>query len=1194
MGGTLQSWWLFVGKLHPLVVHFPIALLLVGAAAEFLRFTRGQKRPARGAVLCLCIAAPTAVLAAVLGWSDAGTAGHQGSDAWVLFWHRWLGIPTACIAMAAAVLAVVSSIRAPASESTVDVAGHRVFGWYRVCVVAGAVLVSITGHFGGMLVYGTSYVQDAWAKAWGAPASATVTTVASGTPVDFTRDVQPIFARRCYQCHAGDKVESELHLDSREGALRGGKSGHAAIVPGKPAASELVKLTKGEDAKRAMPPKGGSLEAPQIAVLEAWIAQGAKWSTGSESESWHWAYRPPVRVNPPAVHDTNWARNPIDQFILARLEAEGLKPSPEASKETLLRRVTLDLTGLPPTPVEIAAFLADDVPQAYERVVDKLLASPHYGEKMAMKWLDLARYADTHGYEKDQRRTMWPYRDWVIDAFNSDMPFDKFTIEQLAGDLLPEPNTDQLIATGFNRNTQINEEGGVDPEEFRVDSVIDRTNTVGTVWLGTTVGCAQCHNHKNEPITQEEYYRFLAYFNNDVPDSARIDPTEVRAAGGMIPVATREHRDELARVQREIAGLESALAQADTAALASEQRSWEQDQALNTPTWTPLHVKTAASSGGATLTASEDGSILAGGKSPESDTYTIEADGDLPRIAAIALDLLPDDSTPGKGIGRSPHANIVVTSFLVAILPEGSPPQPLLISQALADFEQVRTENPLTLYSIDNTLHGDGKASGWAIKPQEHQPHTAVFKLAQPVTSPGAGGRVHLRVVIGQDFGGKHTIGRLRLSATADDQAQASKPISQDIGRILATAALDRTPEQRTQLAAYFRTIAPSLATQRDRLGELTARRTELVIAKAMVMKKDKTPRQTFIFERGSFLSLGKPVDPGIPSVMFWTDRKTKPKVPPGDRLGLARWLVGPEDPLAARVEVNRLWEQHFGKGLVETSEDFGTQGEYPTHPELLDWLATELVRQGWSIKTMQRLIVTSATYRQSSEASPELLERDPSNKLLARAPRLRVDAETVRDIALSAGGILSGKMGGPSVFPPQPGGIWTMIASNDTWMESKGEDRYRRGLYTFARRTAPYPSMVAFDSTSHEVVCTRRARTNTPLQALTTLNDPQFVEAAVGVAARVLREGGKADPDRAAYGFLLCTGRRATPAEVSRVLDLVNAERQDFSKNDEAAKKLIAQGPGVNKDNLDDHELAAWTIAGNVLLNLDETISRE
>ncbi len=817
MSPTLQNWWLFAGKLHPVVVHFPIALLLVAAALEFLRLRRGLPRPSQAAVLCLCIAAPTAALAAFLGWSDALTAGHTGTDAWVLSWHRWLGIPTACIAAIAAILAVASAHRVPATRQPQPQSrGRRLFAWYRLTVIVSAVLVALTGHFGGMLIYGTNYVQDSWAKVWHTNSANPVTTVVSAAPVDFTHDVQPIFARRCYQCHAGDKVESDLHLDSREGALKGGKSGRAAVVPGSPAASELVKLIHGDDPKRAMPPKGGSLEPQQVATLEAWIAQGAKWSTGVQGESWHWAYRPPVRVNPPAVQDPYWPRTPIDFFILAKLEAEGLKPSPEANKETLLRRVSLDLTGLPPTPVEIDDFLADASPQAYDRVVDRLLASPHYGEKMAMKWLDLARYADTHGYEKDQRRTMWPYRDWVIDAFNQDMPFDRFTIEQLAGDLLPKPTVDQLVATGFNRNTQVNEEGGVDIEEFRIDSVIDRTNTVGIVWLGTTVGCAQCHNHKNDPITQEEYYRFLAYFNNDVYDAVKIDPTEARAAGGMLPVSTSEHRDELARTQHEITDLESTLSHTDAAALASEQQSWEQTQATTSAAWTPLRIKNAASTGGATLTVTEDNSILASGKSPEVDTYTVDVESDLPRVTAVSLELIPDDSTPGKGIGRSPHANVVVSSFRVANASQSAAPEPVVISQALADFEQARTENPLSFYSIDESIHGDNKGGGWAIKPQEHQPHTAIFKFAHPVEQSGG---VHLRIVIGQDFGGMHTIGRFRLTATADDQPQAAKPVSQAIGQILAVAGAERTAAQQEQLAKYFRSIAPSLASQRDELG---------------------------------------------------------------------------------------------------------------------------------------------------------------------------------------------------------------------------------------------------------------------------------------------------------------------------------------------------------------------------------------
>jgi uncharacterized membrane protein/mono/diheme cytochrome c family protein len=1193
MNGALHNVWLFAGRLHPLVVHFPIAFLLGGAAIEFVRRRGRGNVPARASVVCLCVGGLSAALAAVLGWSDALTAGHQGSDAWVLGWHRWLGVLTACVGAGAAVLATLAS-RGAADQRAAEHHGRGLFACYRVMVLAGALLVGATGHFGGMLIYGADYLQESWAKIRSASPGGSTELVAAGASVDFVRDVQPIFARRCYQCHAGEKVEGQLHLDSREGALKGGKSGHPALAPGKPGASQLVRLIKGEDPKRAMPPKGGSLDAAQIATLEAWIAQGARWDLGTPGESWHWAYRAPVRVNPPGVRDADWARNPIDQFILARLEHEGLSPSAPADKPTLLRRVSLDLTGLPPTPAELDAFLADTSALAYERVVDRLLASPHHGEKMAMKWLDLARYADTHGYEKDQRRTMWPYRDWVIDAFNQDMPYDRFTVEQLAGDLLPGAGVEELVATGFNRNTQINEEGGVDPEEFRIDAVIDRTNTVGTVWLGTTIGCAQCHNHKNDPISQEEYYRFLAYFNNDVGDVVTVGPSEVRAAGGMIPISTREHRDELARVQSDIGSLQGSLAHVDTDALAAQQRAWEDGRAKVGVTWTPVRVLNASSSGGATLSVGEDGSVVASGNSPESDSYTVEIETDLPRITGIRLELLPDDTTPDKGVGRSPHANIVLTSFRAANLKEGAPPAPVQLLQALADFEQVRGEAPGGLWAVEDSLRADGK-SGWAIKPQEHRAHAAIFRLRRPVQRSDGAAAVRLRVVLGQEYGNKHTIGRFRVAATSDEQPLSAKPISQDIDAILSVAPADRTAEQGERLGTYFRSIAPSLASQRDQLGELRARERELIVANAMVMKKADAPRETHVFERGSFLSPGKAVDAGVPTVLTPVARPGGAKQAPRDRLELARWLASSENTLAARVEVNRLWEQHFGRGLVETSEDFGTQGELPTHLELLDWLATEFVRQGWSMKAMHRLIVTSTTYRQASVlADPRAVEKDPSNKLLSRMPRLRVEAETVRDIALCAGGLMSPKIGGPSVFPPQPPGIWTMIYSNDTWVESKGEDRYRRGLYTFARRTAPYPSMTAFDSTSREVLCTRRARTNTPLQALTTLNDPQFVEAAAGVAARMLREGGRTDAERVAYGFVLCVGRRPGEAEAAKLIELVGAERAEFSKNDDAARKLLAQAPGIAREGLTERELAAWSVAGNVLLNLDEAITRE
>ncbi len=1174
------NWWLFAGKLHPVVVHFPIALLMVGAGLEVVRIRREYRwKPGAAAVVCLALGAPAAVLAAALGWSDAVTSGHGGSDAWVLDWHRWLGVATAGAAVAAGLAAVAAG----------SMQGRRSFAWYRFVLILSAVLVGVTGHFGGSLIYGTQYFPDSWAKARGA----TVGAVALAAPVDFTHDVQPILARRCYQCHAGDKVEGDLHLDSREGGIKGGKSGRAAIVPGSPGASELVRLIKGADPRRTMPPKNGALEPQQIAVLEAWIAQGAKWRDAAAGEAWHWAYRTPVRANPPAVKDAYWARNPIDQFVLAKLESEGLKPSPQADKATLIRRVSLDLIGLPPTPAEIGEFLADPSAQAYERLVYRLLASPHYGERMAMKWLDLARYADTHGYEKDQRRTMWPYRDWVIEAFNRDEPYDQFTIEQLAGDLLPEPSTDQLVATGFNRNTQINEEGGVDPEEFRIDAVIDRTNTVGTVWLGTTVGCAQCHDHKNDPIRQEEYYRFLAYFNADVPDVETFAPSEVRAAGGMLPVAAKDHRDEFAGLKREVSELKAGLAHYPEAELAAGQRAWEDELSRKQPAWTTLSATRATSDAGATLTRQDDGSYLASGKDEERDTYTFEAPAELAGVTGIRLEVFPDDSMPGKGVGRSSHSNIVLSDFRVSVSPmAGAEYAEVAIPQAAADHEQGMEFGGGGVWPIAGAIDADPK-TGWALGPKTKEAHTAVFRLRSAlgggVGSSGTGAM--LRIVMAQNFGGHHTIGRLRLSVTNDPDPLTGTPLSPVIAEILRTPAAARTEPQRETLAAYYRGIAPALAPMRDRLAAASKRYDELTVAQAMIMKRDETARQTHVFERGSFMAPGKPVEPGVPAAIY---RPVAGRSQPRNRLELARWMVGDDNPLTARVEVNRLWEQHFGRGFVETSEDFGTQGDYPTHPELLDWLATEFVRQGWSMKAMHRLIVTSAAYRQASGVSKDLLERDPYNKLLTRGPRVRVEAETVRDVALSAAGLLSEKIGGPSVFPPQPGGVWTMIYSSDKWAESAGEDRYRRGLYTFSRRTAPYPAFTAFDSTSREVMCTRRARTNTPLQALTTLNDPQYVEAAVGVAARMLREGGATDAGRVERGFLLCVGRPPSEMETSRLVALVKDERGLYRSDPGAARKLLASAPGVERVGLDEPELAAWSVAGNVMLNLDETITRE
>ncbi len=952
--------WDLLGTLHPMLVHFPIALLIAAAFFEMFRLRRkgpasdqalsprfqaasqNHHLPSHAAVACTVLGAISAGVAVASGWrlAEAAEASNR------LEVHRWVGVAAAVVGMFAGVVGLVAQWRP----------GPRMLAWYRLVVVGGAITVGAAGHFGGELVWGAGYFAKAARTAFFGPAGPDGgVSVDAGGPegtVNFAREVFPILSRRCFACHSGEDHKSGLLLDSREAMLRGGDSKEPAIIPGDAAKSLLIRLVSGEDADRLMPPRGDELTSEQIKTLSTWINEGARWGAagaasaqgpgaGAKSDShWHWSYASPAKPATPKVTRASWVKGEIDRHVLASLEAQKLTPSPEADRATLLRRLSLDLVGIPPTPEEIDAFIADTASDATEKVVDRLLANPHYGERWARVWLDLARYADTHGYEKDARRVMWPYRDWVIEAYNQDMPFDRFTVEQLAGDMLPGATLAQKIATGFNRNTQINEEGGTDPEEFRVEAVLDRVNTVSSVWLGTTLACAQCHDHKYDPLPHKDYFKFYAFFNQDEADAVVVNDTatEKQAGGPMVGVPQRQNWGEFENLVAQAAVLRSSTTQ-----------------------------------------------------SPE----------------------------------------------------------------------------PAALEALEK------------------------------------------------------------------------------------------------------------------RIAELT-------IAKTFVMGKNAKPRETHIFQRGSFLSPGEIVTPEVPEVLV----AAAGEAPTPDRLGLARWLVDAKNPLTARVQVNRLWATLFGRGLVETEEDFGTQGEHPTHPALLDYLAVRYIELGWSQKALLREIVLSATYRQSSRVSKELLEKDPANKLLARAGRFRVEAEMVRDIALSASGLLSPKMYGESVFPPQPPGIWTMIYSADKWTESAGEDRFRRGLYTFARRTAPYSTFAGFDAPSREVSCTRRSRTNTPLQALTTMNDPQFVEAAGALAVRMIREG-STTTTRVARGMRLAIGRVPEPAEVVRLVLLAEEQLAAYAKDPASAEKLAAQIPKRPTD-VPAADLAAWTIVGNVILNLDETITRE
>ncbi len=996
--------------------------------------------------------------------------------------------------------------------------------------------------------------------------------------VDFVRDVRPILEANCYACHSGAQPKSQLRLDRKSAAMKGGMSG-PVIIAGDSKDSRLIHRVLGMDGEARMPFGKQPLSDAQIATLKRWIDQGARWpddsETADEGVKKHWAYVKPVRPAVPTVHDSKWVRNPIDAFILARLEKEGLKPSPEASRETLIRRVSLDLIGLPPSPKEIDEFVNDKRPDAYERLVDRLLANPHYGERWARPWLDLARYADTNGYEKDRRRSIWKYRDWVIDALNRDMPYDEFTIEQLAGDLLPHPTTEQIIATGFNRNTLFNEEGGVDKDEAHWTELLDRVNTTATVWLGSTLACAQCHNHKFDPFTQKEYYQFLAFFNNSDYKEKAYGDTSRKYIEPQLDLPTPEQAARRDELQKRIDALEAKL-KTQTPELDAEQRRWEEMMKSLEASWKPLRDASARSVVGTKLEPQSDGSWLASGSNPATDTYVIE--GRLPdgkRITGLRVEALPDPSLPRNGPGRDVYGNFALTDVRVELVTPSGQAQRLALSAVKADNGKIRgsKDKPdAPLWTVDAT------------REETRPPRQLVLALEKPL-SPKQGA-IRITLVHGSEFSGQG-IGRFRISATSAPEPQMAAQAPATLRPILAIEPEKRNEKQAKDLAKAFREVAQSLQPARDELKQLQEDMDSLGIVSTLVMRDrpGSAPLSAPIRIRGSFLSPGEVVPAGTPAVLNpWPDGLPK------NRLGLAEWLVSKDNPLTARVAVNRIWETYFGHGIVETSEDFGTQGEKPSHPELLDWLAVEFMERGWSQKAIHRLIVTSSTYRQDSRVTPELEERDPYNRLLARGPRFRVEAEMVRDIALSASGLLSPKIGGPSVFPYQPDGIWDLPYNDDKWTMSKGEDRYRRGLYTFVRRTSPYPSMTVFDAPSREVCTVRRVRTNTPLQALTMLNDPVFVEAAQALAKRVMHEAGSSPADRATLAFRLCTGRRPKPPELKAILENYDEQRKHFESDPKAVARL-AGGSGAVANSAD---VAAWTMISNSLLSLDETVTKE
>jgi len=992
-----------------------------------------------------------------------------------------------------------------------------------------------------------------------------ISVVAAAEPVDFVRDIRPILAANCYACHGADEGSREagLRLDQRAAAIAM-HDGVQSIVPGKSAASEAVLRIQSDDPDLRMPPPDAerTLTADQVALIKRWIDQGAPYAE-------HWSFRKPQPYAPPRVRQNDWVRNDVDRFLLARLEAAKLAPNPAADRYALIRRLSLDLTGLPPTIEEADAFVADHSPEAYAKVVDRLLSSSAYGEHWARIWLDLARYADTKGYEKDQPRNIWRYRDWVIEALNADMPYDQFTRQQLAGDLLPEPTMQQRLATAFHRNTMTNDEGGTDNEEFRIAAVKDRVDTTMQVWMGLTMGCAKCHSHKYDPITHQEYYEFFAAFNQ-TEDADRGDDAP------RLATPTTEQQDQAAELQAERKAAQTRLDEA-VAGLTEALREWENQQA-SAAGWKAIQPETSTSEGGATLKVKDDLSVLVSGKSPEKDIYTLLAPFPLKRITALRLEALTDPSLGKNGPGRNGAGpNFVVSELEAHMLADGKE-IPLGLIRPQADFSQ---------QGWNVVAAVDGKPeTGWAIAPAMSQPHVAVFSLLFPVTPPEG---AKLRIRISQQYGRSFTLGRFRISLSDKDPMKL-KPALQAYAEVASIPVEKRTAAQQQQLTDAFTATHPQTVKLKQQVDAIAKKEKALAAAfpTTPVMQElpAKRQRTTQIHVRGNFLDPGDKVEPGLPAAF---DHVTPRSV---DRLAIAQWIVHPDNPLTARVAVNRVWARIFGVGLVETEEDFGTQGMAPSHPELLDWLALHFQQeQKWSLKELCKLIVMSAAYRQDSRVTTEALQIDPENRLIGRAPRYRLAAETVRDQALAASGLLSSKLGGPSVMPPQPPGIWRATYSKLQWKTSDGEDRYRRALYTFWRRTSPYPSMITFDAGSREVCTVRRVRTNTPLQALVSMNDPAYVEAAAALATRML--SGSSDSARVEQGFRLVLVRPPTKKESQRLIDLLESVRQEFKSDDAAAADLIKSANATPPAGVDPAEFAAWTVVGNVLLNLDETMMR-
>ena len=1012
--------------------------------------------------------------------------------------------------------------------------------------------------------------------------------------IEFNRDIRPILSENCFFCHGPDKNkrQADLRLDTLDGLTRhpGDPAKPGSVVPGKPAESELVRRISSADPEKVMPPtdSGKRLSPRDIQLLKLWIEQGANYEG-------HWAFLPIRRpanskqnepVQPGAAVKT--ASTVIDEMVRDGLASRGLKPSPEADRITLIRRLSFDLIGLPPTPEQVDAFVRDTSPNAYEKVVDGLLQSPHYGERLAIWWLDLVRYADSVGYHGDQDVSVSPFRQYVIDAFNKNQRFDQFTIEQLAGDLLPEPSRDQKIASGYNRLGMMSAEGGVQDKEYLAKYIAERVRNATGTWLGVTLGCAECHDHKYDPFTTRDFYRFEAFFADIQERGLYSGANSDGNWGSFIKVPNPEQEAALAELDRQIAATKTVL-NTPTAELSDAQVAWEKAQIL----WTVLKPASIQSLGGATLTLKEDGSVLASGTSPATDTYVLKVN-DLPSgVTAFRLEVMPDDSLPAKGPGRAGNGNFVLSEFIVEQNSVEATDRRVKFQSATASYEQTGAAgaNPYGKWAVAAAIDGDikGKTWGWAVMEKVGQPNVAVFESARDVINENG---VTISLLQNLD-NPQHTLGRFRISATTSPRpVKVDQSLPPQISAILAVAVDQRSEGQRNELAAHYRKLAPILESTRQQLAGLEKNRKELdARIPSTLVTTAVQPRMVRILRRGNWMDdSGEQVTPAYPAIFS--------NAPADDRrltrLDLARWMTASDNPLTARVFVNRVWKLLFGAGLSRRVDDLGAQGDWPSHPLLVDQLAGQFIESGWDIKQLIKTIVMSQTYRQASVSNSEVREIDPYNRWLARQGRFRLDAELVRDNALAISGLLVSKIGGTSVKPYQPPGYWAHLNfPTREWQNGNGEDLYRRGLYTHWQRQYLHPSLMAFDAPSREECTADRARSNTPLQSLVLLNDPSYIEAARAFAEQIIRHGGASTSERLKFAFHRAVSRDITPAETQILDRLLQGHLAEYKSDLNAASELLSVGAKPVSAEIDKTELAAWTSVARTILNLHETITR-